>query len=360
VKAVVVGAGVFGASTARALAQRGWQVTLVEQYTPGTVLSASGGDTRLLRASHGSVDWYATLAMRAREQWLELQERTGTRIFEPIGLAWFARRSDGFETQSRESLVRLGIRHEWLSPGDAGSLFPSLNVEDLAGVLFEPDAGVLHARRATQLLVEDAERLGVQLETRRMSLDDPPQADVVIWACGAWLPRLFPREVELTLSRRDVFFFAGDGTWRGAPGFCEYDGPFYGHGEIAGLGVKVAPDTPGGPLDPDTIDRVPLAERAEEARVYAAHRFPSLADAPIVGARVCQYVLTRDTHFLVARHPEQRSWWIVGGGSGHGFKHGPALGDYVADCVEGSREPEPFHGLGPRSGDAGLRTVSVG
>jgi sarcosine oxidase len=360
-KAIVVGAGVFGASTARALAQRGWQVTLVEQYTPGTVRSASGGDTRLLRAAHGNDgDWYAALAMRARGQWLELQEETGTRIFEPIGIAWFALREDGFEGQSRESLARLGVRHEWLAPADAGSLFPSLYAEDLAGVLFEPDAGALHARRATQLLVEDAERLGARVETARVRPEDDPAADVVIWACGAWLPQLFPREVELTLSRRDVFFFGGDGAWRGAPGFCEYDGPFYGHGEIGGLGVKVAPDTPGGPLDPDSTDRIPLEQRAAEARAYAAHRFPSLASAPIVGGRVCQYVLTGDTHFLVARHPEQSSWWILGGGSGHGFKHGPALGDYVADCVEGTREPESFHALGPRTGNAGLRTAAVG
>jgi glycine/D-amino acid oxidase-like deaminating enzyme len=296
--------------------------------------------------------------MRSREQWLALQEETGTRIFEPIGVAWFARRPDGFEAESRESLVRLGIRHEWLTPADALSLFPSLNVDGLEAVLFEPDAGVLHARRATQLLVEDAERLGARLETRRIEPGDAPEADVVVWACGAWLPQLF--DVELTLSRRDVFFFGGDGSWRGAPGFCDYDGPFYGHGEIGGLGVKVAPDSAGDPLDPDTVDRTPLAERAEEARAYAAHRFPSLADAPIVGARVCQYSLTGDTHFLVAPHPERQSWWIVGGGSGHGFKHGPALGDYVADCVEGSREPEPFHALGPRTGDAGLRTASVG
>ncbi len=93
------------------------------------------------------------------------------------------------------------------------------------------------------------------------------------------------------------------------------------------------------------------------AREYAARRFPSLADAPIIGSRVCQYDLTLDTHFLVARHPEHASWWLLGGGSGHGFKHGPALAEYVADCVEGRREPETFHGLGPRSGHAGLRTA---
>jgi glycine/D-amino acid oxidase-like deaminating enzyme len=360
VKAVVVGAGVFGASTARALAGRGWHVTLVEQYVPGTVRAASGGDTRLLRMAHGDVDWYAQLAYDARSQWLELQERTGVRIWEPVGVAWFAQTPDGFEARSHEALDRLGIPNEWLRPDDARGLYPSLNVDDLAGVLWEPDAGVLHARRATQLLVEDAERLGATLETARVSAGGAPDADAVVWACGAWLPQLFPDHVELTLSRRDVLFFGGDGSWRGTPGFCDYDAPFYGHGEIAGLGVKVAPDYPGDAIDPDTLDRVPSAQRAAEARAYAARRFPALAGASIVGARVCQYALTPDTHFLFARHPENERWWILGGGSGHGFKHGPALGDYVADCVEGRRAPEAFHGLGARTGDAGLRTAASG
>jgi len=358
--AVVVGAGVFGASTARALVQRGWSVTLVEQYVPGTVRAASGGDTRLLRAAHGDVDWYARLARSARESWLELQERTGTRIWEPVGLAWFARTPDGFEAHSRRGFDRLGLPYEWLSPDDARGLYPSLNVDDLHGVLYEPEAGVLRARRATQLLVEDADRLGVRRETRRMTPADAPGADAVVWACGAWLGALFPREVELTLSRRDVFFFGADGSWQGTPGFCDYDGPYYGHGEIGGLGVKIAPDFPGDSVDPDSLDRLPSPEREAAARAYAAHRFPALAGAPIVGARVCQYVLTADTHFVVARHPERERWWLLGGGSGHGFKHGPALGEYVADCVEGVREPEPFHALGRRTGDAGLRSAARG
>jgi glycine/D-amino acid oxidase-like deaminating enzyme len=358
--AVVVGAGVFGASTARALASRSWQVTLYEQYAPGNVRSASGGDTRLLRAAHGDADWYTELARQARSGWLELQEETGTRIFEPVGVAWFAQTDDGFEARSRRSFERLGIRHEWIAPPDAGSLFPSLDVHDLAGVLFEPDAGVVHARRATQLLVEDGEGRGVTLESGRIEPASAPAADAVVWACGAWLPRLFPEHVALTLSRRDVFFFGGDASWCGTPAFVDYDSRFYGHGEIAGLGIKIAPDLPGTDLDPDTVERLPLPEREAEARSYTARRFPSLARAPVIGARVCQYVLTEDTHFLVAPHPERESWWLVGGGSGHGFKHGPALGDYIADCIEGVRVPESFLGLGTRTGNAGLRTALAG
>jgi glycine/D-amino acid oxidase-like deaminating enzyme len=358
--AVVVGAGVFGASTARELARRGWEVRLVEQYAPGTVRSASGGDTRLLRMAHGDAAWYSVLARRARALWLELQESTGIRIWEPVGLAWFARRGDGFEARSRETLSRLGIAHEWLAPAAATGLYPSLGTEDLHAVLYEPDAGVLHARRATQLLVEDAERLGVRVEAQQLSPSDTVAADAVVWACGAWLPKLFPNEVELTISRREVFFLGGGPDWRGTPGFCEYDAPFYGHGDVGGLGVKIAPDGPGEEVDPDVLERVPSEERRREAHAYAAKRFPSLAEAPVIGARVCQYSLTPDTHFIVAPHPGHDSWWLVGGGSGHGFKHGPALGEYIADCVEGSRAPEPFHALGPRSAAAGLRSAATG
>jgi len=357
--AVVVGAGVFGAATARELALRDWDVTLVEQYAPGTVRSASGGDTRLLRVAHGDADWYAALAWKARDAWIELQEETGTRIWEQIGVAWLARRDEGFENRSRASLERLSVPYEWLSPDDARSLYPSLHVDDLTAVLFEPQAGVLRARRATQLLVEDGERHGVRLENGRRVPAAPPQADVVVWACGPWLASLFP-EVELKVTRRDVFFFGADAAWRGAPGFCDYDAAFYGHGEVAGLGVKVAPDLPGDEVDPDTLERIPLPSWERAAREYAARRFPALAGAPVVGTRVCQYDLSVDTHFIVDRHPDHPAWWLLGGGSGHGFKHGPAFGEYVADCIEGKREPERFHALGERSGDAGLRTGSYG
>ena len=350
-RAVVVGAGVFGAATARELARRSFDVTLVEQYLPGNVRSGSGGDTRLLRFAHGDADWYSRSARRALELWRELEAETGERLFEPVGVAWFDDGGSEFLARSESALRRLGIAVERLGPDEARRLYPSLAV---ASVLFEPEAGVLHARRATAALAR-----GVRLETARAVPAAPPRADVVVWACGSWLPRLFPGLVEQKVTRRDVFFFGAGGEWAGSPGWCDYEGAFYGHGELGGLGVEVAPDVPGDDVDPDRLERLPRPENERLARAYAARRFPSLADAPVVGARVCQYDLTADAHFLVARHPERPDWWLVGGGSGHGFKHGPALAEYVADCVEGRREPEPFHGLGPRQPGAGLRTATV-
>ncbi len=355
--ATVVGAGVFGSAVARSLALRDWRVTLAEQYTPGHVRSGSGGDTRLLRAAHGEAEWYTQLAWDAHAMWLSLERETGLRLFEPVGLAWFAHTGDGFEARSRLVLERLGIPCDWLDPQAAGRLFPGgLRTDGLEGVLLEPEAGVLHARRATRLLASLAEGAGATLVHERPRPSAPPGGDVVVWACGSWLPALFPSVVDVRISRRDVFFFGGGPDWETAPGFCDYDGAFYGHGEIDGLGVKISSDQDGPEIDPDTLERLPSARSEGEARAYALERFPGLAYAPIVGGRVCQYDLTVDGHFLVARHPENENWWLVGGGSGHGFKHGPALGEYIADCVEGRREPEPFHALGPRTGNAGLRT----
>jgi sarcosine oxidase len=353
-KAVVVGAGVFGAATARELDRRGFDVTLVEQYAPGNIRSGSGGDTRLLRFSHGDSDWYSLLAHRALALWRELEAETGERLFEPVGVAWFDSGEGDFTARSEGTLARLGIPTERLTPDEARRLYPSLGGDDLRSVLFEPAAGVLYARRATQALTR-----GLRLETGRATAAEPPAADVLVWACGSWLAKLFPGLVEQKVTRRDVFFFGAGGDWARTPGFCDYEAPFYGHGELDGLGFKVAPDVPGEDVDPDLLERLPKPENERLAREYAARRFPALAKAPLVGARVCQYDLTADTHFLVARHPEHSDWWLVGGGSGHGFKHGPALAEYLADCIEGKREPEPFHGLGPRDPGAGLRTATI-
>jgi glycine/D-amino acid oxidase-like deaminating enzyme len=352
--AVVVGAGVFGVSTARELSRRGWEVRVVEQYTPGNVRSGSGGDTRLLRFSHGEADWYALLAMRALELWRELEEETSIRVFEPVGVAWFESGEDDFTRRSEVTLRRLGIECERLSPEESRQLYPSLGGDDLRSTLLEPGAGVLYARLATQLIARD-----LQVEIGRPTPEGAPRADTVVWACGSWLPRLFPELVQILISRRDVFFVGVDGTWANLPGFCDYEGPFYGHGELAGLGMKVAYDGPGLEIDPDSVDRLPDPASEALARAYLARRFPALAGAPLVGMRVCQYDLTSDTHFLFDRHPDREDWWLLGGGSGHGFKHGPALAEYVADCIEGRRQPEPFHTLGPRTGHAGLRTATV-
>jgi sarcosine oxidase len=82
-------------------------------------------------------------------------------------------------------------------------------------------------------------------------------------------------------------------------------------------------------------------EGVARIRRYVARRLPELAGAPIVETRVCQYENTSNGDFLLDRHPGFENVWIAGGGSGHGFKHGPAVGEYVAGLVLADGRVEP-------------------
>ena len=354
-RAVVVGAGVFGASTARELARRGWDVTLVEQYTPGNVRSGSGGDTRLLRFSHGDAEWYTLLARGARSSsGGSSRPRRGVRLFEPVGVAWFDSGGGDFTQRSEVTLSRLGIPCERLTPEEARRLYPSLGGDDLRSVLFEPDAGVLYARLATRALAaasasrsaaptpaDPPERRRRRLGLRRLAAEALPRprraADLSTRRLLHRRRRRLGRHARLLRLRRAL---------------------------LRSRRARRARDEglarpPGGEVDPDPLERMPDPAMEALAREYTARRFPSLAGAPIVGASVCQYDLTPDSHFLVARHPEQpelvaRGRWLrprlqarAGAGRVHRrLRRGPA-------------RPEPFHGLGPREGHAGLRTAEV-
>ena len=357
----------FGVSVAHRLILEGWEVTIVDPYPPGHVRAASGDESRLIRSSHAGEAWYTRSARRARELWLELEDETGIELLVQSGVAWLAHRDEGWEAESQETLEAEGVPAARLSPEEASSLFPSFVPDGLAFVLFEPEAGILRAREAVRTLfrtttARGAEFVGgfarpdggaVEVNGRRL------EGDCVVWACGAWLPGLFPGLVELKITKQDVFYFGADFAWSTppVPAWVDYDAAVYGLGDVDGRGVKVAPDSEGPEFDPERDPRLPAASGELEARRYLSARFPALADAPLAGTRTCPYALTADTHFIIARHPDHEHVWLLGGGSGHGFKHGPALAEYMLDLLEGSEQPDGRFGLEPRGPRAKLRTV---
>jgi glycine/D-amino acid oxidase-like deaminating enzyme len=174
---------------------------------------------------------------------------------------------------------------------------------------------------------------------------------------------LFPGLVELRITQQDVFYFGASAAWRTptVPTWVDYDAAAYGVGDVDGRGVKVCSDIEGpAGFDPDG-DRVPLPEHERRARGILGRHFPALARAPLVGTRVCHYELTADTRFVIAPHPEHDGRvWLLGGGSGHGFKHGPALAERVERWLSGDEPPEPMFGLGARVADRALRTAGSG
>jgi sarcosine oxidase len=358
---VIVGAGVFGASLAHRLAGSGWDVTLMEQYTPGHVRAASGGENRLIRFAHGPGDWYTRSAKRALELWRELEHEAGAELFVPSGVAWFFADSEEWAAASERALTAKGIDVERLSPDEAAGLFPSFEPAGVTSVLYEPGAGVLRARDATRVLAEQAIARGTRFVHERADPAQPPEADRVVWACGPWLAQLFPDLVELTVTRQEVFFFGAPPDWQApaVPAWVDFDAAIYGVGDLDGRGFKVAPDEHGPEFDPDRDDRIVSEEREHTARAYLARRFPGLAGAPLVGSRTCPYSLTADQNFVIAQHPEHDHVWLLGGGSGHGFKHGPALAEYVERLLNGDEAPDPRFGLGARQAGGGLRTVDA-
>jgi sarcosine oxidase len=361
---VVVGAGVFGASVARHCALAGWDVVLVERVAPGHVRAGSGDESRIIRCAHGPDAWHARSARRAWELWHEVDPA----LIVPSGVAWLARRDDGWEAASEALLRAEGIPCERV---DAAALFPSIADDDVRFTLFEPEAGILRAREAVKTLAAQAVAAGAELalaEARpdgaAVVLDDGRrlEADRVVWACGAWLPALFPGLVSLRVTHQDVFYFGAPAAWRtpGVPGWVDYDGAAYGLGDLDGRGVKVSPDVDGPACDAETFERIAVPEHERLARAYVAQRFPALADAPLVGHRACQYEITANSNFLIAPHPEHDGRvWLMGGGSGHGFKHGPALAERMEGWLTGAEPPEPRLALGGRVADAGLRTAGA-
>ncbi len=348
---VVVGAGVFGSWTALHLAQAGKKVALLDAYGPANARASSGGESRIIRMGYGPDALYTRWAMRSLILWKEFAEKTSLPLFHRTGVLWLARDSEMYTAETATTLAECGVRFERLKKRDLQKRYSQFSFDDVDGGLLEPDSGILMARRAVQALVVEAVKSGVDylqasvaapIERHRLSAVTSSDGAVIpaktfVFACGAWLGKLFPDFLAERIfpSRQEVFYFgvpAGDKRFASPamPTWLFRDDEVYGLSDLESRGFKLAFDTHGERVDPDSQSRVVSAESVAAIRKYVARRFPALADAPIVETRVCQYENTSNGDFLIDRHPQLENVWLVGGGSGHGFKHGPALGEYVA------------------------------
>jgi sarcosine oxidase len=374
---VVIGAGVFGTWTARWLLRRGASVTLVDQYGPGNSLASSGDESRVTRSAHGPDEHYPQWQRHSLDQWLELDPS----LFVRTGVLWFATRDDGFEAASLATLGGLQVAAERLDGDEIARRWPQIAAADVPWALYEPDAGVLMARRgvatAARAFVDEGGTVRVgraALDGERMFVNDEGvEADAVVFAAGSWLPKLLGPVpgLELSVPQQEIVYFAtppGDARFNADvhPTWVDYDGAFYGIPSIEGRGFKIAPDWPGPIVDPDRQERRLSDDRVDVARRYLERRFPAMAGQPVAEGRVCQYELTADTHFIIDRHPTMPGAWVVGGGSGHGYKHGPAVGEYVSALVMGNDAdaaelgpPDDRFALRPRTAALGMRTSGM-
>jgi sarcosine oxidase len=362
----VIGAGVFGAWTAWHLARRGRRVLLVDACGPAHSRASSGGESRIIRMSYGADELYTRWSQRSLAQWKELFKATRQPLFHETGVLWLAGEDSSRLHQSIAALRKCAIPFEELDRAALEQRYPQVSFEDVRAGLLERHSGVLLARRAVACVVEDAVKHGV--EYRLAHIDEPEAApglkavqtatgesiaaDQFVFACGPWLGKIFPEVLaeKIFPTRQEVFFF---GT---PPGNAQYMAPalptwlfqadeVYGMPDIEGRGLKLARDAHGERVDPDTQSRIVSPETAEWARQYVGRRFPALRHAPLVETRVCQYENTSSGDFLIDRHPQMENVWLAGGGSGHGFKHGPAFGEYLTSQIIDNADANPRFSL---------------
>ena len=325
-----------------------------------------------MRGAYGPNQPYTKLAARALELWKLYEADWKRKFFFPIGVLWMVAGDGAFERGSLPLLKDAGISFEELGVQELARRWPQISSENVEWGIYEPQSGYLLARASTQAVVDQFVAEGGEYrlaavakqdldagDWKELRIADAPAsnraaasessgtvaehiaADRYVFACGPWLGRMFPRMIGpyFVSTRQEVFFFgtaAGDRRYgeNNLPVWADHGERFmYGIPGNQGRGFKLADDTRGTKFDPTSGERVVSEEGLAAARRYLGYRFPGMKGAPLLETRVCQYENTTDHNFIVDRHPRNANVWIVGGGSGHGFKHGPAVGEMAAELV---------------------------
>ncbi len=362
----VIGAGVFGTWTAEHLRRAGHAVTLVDAFSPAHSRASSGGESRMTRAGYGKDEIYSRMARDSLVEWKLLSTRSGLPIFVEHGVLFFTNKADAYFADSVAVNRRLGLPIEQMDGAQMARRFPMIDFDGIETGFLEPGFGALMARRAVQTLATQISRYGVDRRTmavaslraegrRAQTVVDHSgaaiDADQFVFALGPWLPKLFPELLadRIFATRQEVFYFAapaGDVQFQpGAmPGWADFNGGdvYYGFPDLEGKGVKFAHDTHGAVVDPDTQSRTHSKAALDDVLAFRDRRFPGLRGAPLIGAEVCQYENSSNGDFLIDRHPDLPNVILVGGGSGHGFKHGPEVGRLAAAlALSAGPQPEP-------------------
>ena len=362
---VVVGGGIFGLTAADELTGRGWDVTVIERGTVPDPLAASTDISKVIRMEYGADREYMALGEKAIEGWHRwndmFADAFGEVVYHETGVAMFcmeSMRGGGFEHESYQSLLARGHEPE-RATREVVSRFPAWNANVFVDGFYHQRGGFAESGKVVTFLAKLLRNRGVEFResTRavgvvardgravgvRLADGTTCEADAVLIAAGAWTEKLIPelrgfvsgtghpvfhlKPSRPGLFQADVFpTFTADVARTGYYGF-----PLSSEGV-----VKIGVHALGTPTDADG-ERTVTEDQVQRLRSFLEHTFPDLATDPIVYTRLCLYADTPDEHFLVARHPTLDGLTIASGGSGHGFKFAPVLGDLIADAVEGTR-----------------------
>jgi monomeric sarcosine oxidase len=339
VQAVVVGAGVAGSATARALARAGRDVVLMEQFQVGHTRGSSHGRSRIFRLSYDDPA-FVRMAMNALPLWRELEEEVGRQLIVNTGGI-----DCGTDLRPHvRALEQCGVSYELLDAAEVAERFPLLALPNGRKVLFQRDAGIALAEGAIKAFVTSAVAAGAELKegcrVRELHVENngvivssdtsTVRADVVVVTAGAWAKALLARvgiNLPVTPTRETVAYFRMDEDVA-FPTMVDWDEPAVYALPSPGDGVKAGEHHAGPVTDPDEVGG---ANDASVARLsdWVAERYPK-ADPEPIRAETCMYTNTSDESFIL----ERRGPVVVGSAcSGHGFKFGPLTGKRLAELA---------------------------
>jgi sarcosine oxidase len=328
-RVAIIGGGINGAATAWALARRGVDVTLHEQFDRGHARGSSHGRSRIWRLAYPERHW-VELAREGLEGWRELEREAGETLLETTGLLEFAAEE---QFGSGAALAAAGIRCETPTPGEIHDRF-GIRVPPGWTSLWQPEAGWVRADRALEAFLRVAAGHGARVEhgSRVSIAETEAEADAVVVAAGSWAPHLLADEgIELPVraTRETVVYFK---LGRPVPSILEIgrgDRMFHMYSLVDPVhGLKVGCHMSGAETDPDEVG-VPDAAIVERVEAWARERFPDVGPAA-AGTDTCLYTTTVDEEFVL----ERRGRVVVGSAcSGHGFKFAPAVGTRLADLA---------------------------
>lgn len=361
---LIVGAGVFGVTSALALRRRGHAVRLLD---PGPLPHPDASSTdisKIVRLDYGDDALFTEMAAACMPVWQEWDERRGGGLFQQTGFMCLCAepmQAGGFEHDSFQLLRGLGYELERLDRAAIRRRFPQFDADRYADGYFNPFDGWVRSARAVAFLLDEARAAGVTLLPHQhfsglSSAGDridgvitadggTHHAELVLVAAGAWTPTLLPwLEGMLTAVGQPVLHLrVEDPSAFAPPGFPVWASDiattgWYGFPALEDGTVKIGSHGPGRPVRPAAAGRGTGAvlEREEAPfRPFLQSHIKSLATAPVTARRLCLYCDTPDNDFLIDHDPEHPGLVVAAGGSGHSFKFAPVLGELIADVVEG-------------------------
>jgi len=369
---IVIGAGIMGLWSALLLREMGHDVLLLDAWEPGHSRSTSADENRVIRCGYGGSRFYADWAKRSQTIWLRRQAEWGVPLLHRCGVLWMVAGEEAYARRCLSDLQAISVPHARLGRRELAARFPQVDMRGIRWGLLEPEAGALSARRACLALFSAFVQAGGRF---RIAQVEPPkvgtgstrdgrlrkvrtaagetfQAERFLFACGPWLPGIFPELLarRIRVTHKEVYYFGtppGDDRFTGSrmPVWMELGESCYGVPSLEGRGFKVHPDLPGRRVNPTLLERRTSPRFLRMARECLARRFPDLEEAPVIETRVCQYECTEDDQMIFDAHPGYSDVWLVGGGSGHCFKHGPVIGEMAAAVLadgQSGRIPAPL------------------